>query len=836
MPSVEPEPIPQELTDRDQWLLWDSSHDTPRQPHWKGDFRISWSDPDDWHSFPEAVAAAQQRGSWGIGYVMALDNDDHARGLYGCLDLDGCLASRDSPKDWLPSLDVFVEDGAYIERSPSGDGLHIPLVGQDAPDWWRDSHFSEDEHEGVEYLTNKFVTFTGDQLGDQHDGVSDVEPTTFLYHAYEQLNGEAPRDPDVDPAESGRQDSFTESQVEEALSHVDSNCAYPEWRDVAFAVHDWDSGATGKALVEQWSRGPGWDDESQELIDKIWDGADSPSGSKITVATLAHKAMGNGWEPSFSSEYEGTPTAKELVARYNDEFESAADVPDIFDRATDGGDTVAGPASGDTDRPVPPDEPVALGDDGQDEDPAPAGDVDGWEAIYQAYVAAEDADERLPARYEATEQLTTESHWRTLVENDQLWRYDAGAGIYRPDGEAKARERLVNQLKEQYKAHEQSEICDQIRGRSLIREAEFGGPDGYIATENCVLEIGRDRITQHEHSPAYEFVGRCQTPYDPDADCPRFKSFLRESVEQEAEVETLQEYAGYALMHWRLPHHKALFLVGPTASGKSTFLDAIRAMLGEDATASLTPQQMTSERFGGAELYGKMANIRNDIPASMIEDTGQFKEITAGDPIKAEEKYQDPFMFEPTAKHMFSANELPDAQTDDEAFYRRILLLAFPQTVPRGERDPKLDAKLATELPGILNWCLDGLQRLLRQGRFTMDRTPAETQRTWEKWGNSVSRFEQACLADGNESIPKSEIHQAYIAFCEDEGIPTETQHKMTRELKLEGYQDGQARVNGRKTRVFMNIEWTGRGQQYLDSDDGDRGGLGDGASHVDDY
>jgi len=42
MPSVEPEPIPQEQKDRDQWLLWDSSHDTPRQPHWKGDFRISW--------------------------------------------------------------------------------------------------------------------------------------------------------------------------------------------------------------------------------------------------------------------------------------------------------------------------------------------------------------------------------------------------------------------------------------------------------------------------------------------------------------------------------------------------------------------------------------------------------------------------------------------------------------------------------------------------------------------------------------------------------------------------------------------------------------------------
>jgi len=79
--------IPDELQERDQWLLWDASADTPRRPHWNGNFHISWDDPDDWHSFDDAVAAAETRDSWGIGYVLAKDNDDYARGLYGCLDL-----------------------------------------------------------------------------------------------------------------------------------------------------------------------------------------------------------------------------------------------------------------------------------------------------------------------------------------------------------------------------------------------------------------------------------------------------------------------------------------------------------------------------------------------------------------------------------------------------------------------------------------------------------------------------------------------------------------------------------------------------------------------------
>jgi len=456
---------------------------------------------------------------------------------------------------------------------------------------------------------------------------------------------------------------------------------------------------------------------------------------------------------------------------------------------------------------------------------------EGWERVYGMYASADDADERLPARFEATELLDTVDYWRCVYETDRLWRYDPQAGLYRDNGESQAREALVDGLREQFKAHEHSEICEQLRGRHTVREQQMGGPDGAVLTENCVLEIDRDGIDTRDATPDDEFLGRVETEYDPSADCPRFKSFLKESLETGSDRKKVQEFAGYCLMHWGLPHHKSLFLVGPTASGKSTFLDTIRSMLGSDAVASLTPQQMVGERFGGAELYGAWANIRNDIPASTIEDVGQFKEIVGGDPIKAEQKYEDPFMFEPTAKHAFSANQLPDAEVDDEAFFRRILLVPFPDTVPRGERDPQLDEKLEAELPGVLNWALDGLQRLLKQGRFTADRTPAETQRTWERWGNSVDRFRETCLeeAEGN-ALPKGDLYSAYVAFCADEGIPKDTQNKMTRAIKQEGFEDGREYVDGERQRVLYGLDWSGRGEEYRP--DGGSGstptGLGD--------
>jgi len=260
-------------------------------------------------------------------------------------------------------------------------------------------------------------------------------------------------------------------------------------------------------------------------------------------------------------------------------------------------------------------------------------------------------------------------------------------------------------------------------------------------------------------------------------------------------------------------------LVGPTASGKSTFLDTIRAMLGSETVASLTPQQLTSERFAGAELHGKWANIRNDIPASTVKNTGMFKEITAGDPMKAERKRKDPFMFEPTAKHLFAANELPSTETDDEAFYRRVLLVAFPETIPERDRDKHLDDKLQAELPGVLNWAIEGLQRLLGNGKFTADRSPGRTQDTWSKWADSVTRFKKAAIEDGDEDIPKSEMFAAYLQYCREEGIPSDTQHKMTRELKAAGLEDGRAYVDGGgRERCFLNVNLTSRGEQLLEN------------------
>ena len=808
--------IPEELQSRDQMLHWDASHQTPRRPHKAGDFSVAWSDPDEWLGFDEAVEQANENESWGIGYVTAAENPDCPMGVVSVIDIDGGLDESGEPKNWLPELDPLLE--YYAEKSPSaaeeGDtGIHVPVVGTNPPEWWTDSHI--DGHEGIDVLANKFCTVTGRQLagaGDELARWSDEQVVEWLADAYEALTGEQPRrePPEPEPRATGAEsydDDWPDVEAAETmLEHVDPDASYEQWRNVGFALASHFSEHQAKRLFDRWSRrGSKYDDDATRLIDDI----SARGDGGVTIGTLIHLAEQGGWEPDRGTE---PPTPRELVARNSDEFASAADVPDDFfgDASAPDGGAVAADDGGDSD---------AIG-------PNPAGGD--WDTIYEQYAGAADADERLVPRHEAAKQLDAEAHWRCVLESDTLYRYDRETGIYRDNGEGRLRETLSHELREQFKAHEASEISEQIRGWNTVLEEKMGGPDRFIATAECVIEIDGDDIRQHEHSPEYNFLSRLKTEYDPDADCPRFREFLDESVPEASARKTLQEFAGYLLMHWDLPYHKSLFLVGPTASGKSTFLDTLRSLLGQDSTCSLTPQQMTEERFGGSELYGTWANIRNDIPTATVENTGQFKEIVAGDPIKAEEKYEQPFMFQPTAKHAFSANQLPDPEEDDEAFFRRILLISFPHTVPRDERDPALDEKLQAELPGVLNWALDGLLRLQRQRQFTRDRDPPETQETWQKWGNTAQRFEKLCLSKGDETVAKSELYQIYREFCDDEQIPCESQHKLTRLLKTEGYEEGREYIDGSRVRVFYNVGYTSRGADLRDSvlsdESGDQG------------
>jgi len=396
---------------------------------------------------------------------------------------------------------------------------------------------------------------------------------------------------------------------------------------------------------------------------------------------------------------------------------------------------------------------------------------------------------------------------------ESLYRFDSDTGLFVEDATDHIRKYVYENVGGVAGTYEMRELLDRMRVINRTDLTEAQDPPGYICFGNGIYDVEHEQLLPH--SPEHVFLNRWQVAYDPDASCPRWDAFLEDVLATDEDRKKVQEFVGYTLMGWDYTYQKALFIVGPTASGKSTMIRVIQQMLGDESFASVTPQQLIYNEYAPARLYAKKANFRSDIPADSIKNTGMLKEIIGGDKIWANVKYKEPFEFEPKAKHYYAANQLPKIGESDEAFFRRVMLLPVPTTVPEEQRDPHLTDKLVEELPGILNWAMEGMRRLIEQRHFTGDMSPFHTENTWQEWGNSVGRFEQIALRSGETHIPKSDIYAAYLQFCDDKNIPSESQNMMTRELKELGYTDGRARVNGIQQRVFLNVEWTDGGLEY---------------------
>lgn len=231
----------------------------------------------------------------------------------------------------------------------------------------------------------------------------------------------------------------------------------------------------------------------------------------------------------------------------------------------------------------------------------------------------------------------------------------------------------------------------------------------------------------------------------------------------------------------------ALFILGPTASGKSTFLNVLQSVMGEENVSNQSLQGLVNDRFGKATIYGKLANIDNDLSRNAVKEVGAFKKLTAGDPILIEEKYQQPFSFRVSQKQIYSANQVPEVANADDAFFRRWIHVRFPNTVPESDRDPSLERRLTTEeeLSGVLNWMLEGYARLMEQDGFTGERSIKEKRSLWNSHGDSLDRFiESEVVEDLSAQSAKDAVYAEYRQFCDSEGITEKPKQTLSKRLK----------------------------------------------------
>ncbi|MBS3778322.1 MAG: hypothetical protein KGY50_03400, partial [Candidatus Thermoplasmatota archaeon] len=299
--------------------------------------------------------------------------------------------------------------------------------------------------------------------------------------------------------------------------------------------------------------------------------------------------------------------------------------------------------------------------------------------------------------------------------------------------------------------------------------------------------------------------------YDPEADCPKIKQFLREVIDEKS-IPCIQEFIGYCLYR-DIPLHKAFMFLGGGKNGKSTVINLITTFLGRENIANKELQQLNFDKFAKAKLYGKLLNAAADISSAALGQTSTFKGLTGGDYTDAEKKFCDSFEFKNYAKLLFSANTLPKTNDDSYAFYRRWILINFPNTFEGKKCDPHILERIATpkELSGLFNWGVEGLMRLLKRNRFSYDRSVEEIRTQYKTLSDPVFAFAQTFLNSSTTGfLVKDEVYHKFNKWCVENDLPVTPKNMFSQDLvkNMPNIKPGRSRIGGKLTQVYNHITW----------------------------
>jgi len=348
-----------------------------------------------------------------------------------------------------------------------------------------------------------------------------------------------------------------------------------------------------------------------------------------------------------------------------------------------------------------------------------------------------------------------------------------------------------------------AEVRKQIQYMCSVREFPFNKHNGYIMipVKNGVIWWKDGEIELIPNSPVFGFTYCLNVNYIPNQKHDRIYKFLKSLVNEE-DLEILYEIPASCLVRVHFPY--AYFLYGTGSNGKSTYLNLITNLLGEENVSNVSLQDLSSpntKRFRTAALIGKLANIFPDLPSTQLWSTDTFKALTGDDYITVEKKFKEPFSFKNTARLIFSANEFPRTKDESDAFWRRWIIVKFPN---KFRNNPKFLEKLTTdeEKSAFLDEILKRLPRIL-ECNPTIN---ANARSEWIRNTDSVRAFlEDRVVEDKNSYVVKSELYNAYVEYCNEYGYDAVCENTFFRRINRM-FPSFRPRVGGKQVRAYKGI------------------------------
>lgn len=374
-----------------------------------------------------------------------------------------------------------------------------------------------------------------------------------------------------------------------------------------------------------------------------------------------------------------------------------------------------------------------------------------------------------------------------LYSNDRYYQYEDGVWRYKDYNAIQRilRDILHSFVPDSWNPGLQSSYLS-VLGVETPRVDKMDPDRTLVNLANGMLDLRTYKLRSHDKR--YHSTIQVPIRYEPTADCPKFRKFLNEVFEGDAElILVIGEMLGYCLTA-EVKAQKAFILYGKGSNGKSVLADILVSLIGSQNVSSVSLGELENP-FARLDLVDKLLNLstENEVGRAGF-NTGYFKKIVGGDDIRVEIKGGASFIYKPFSKQVFAVNNFPYSKDKSHGYLRRLQIIPFNKVFKEEEKNVHLFDELKEELPGILNFALEGLKRLVSSGfAFTKSKASANILKEYMEELNPVETFVEEMIVKGlpTDRVKNKTIGDVFKLWCQENGHSSLMQYTQVRLLRM---------------------------------------------------
>lgn len=312
----------------------------------------------------------------------------------------------------------------------------------------------------------------------------------------------------------------------------------------------------------------------------------------------------------------------------------------------------------------------------------------------------------------------------------------------------------------------------ELKHNIAVLPDEFDKDDMLLNTQNGYIDLSNGIIYDHDIKKMFTRISNVE--YTDKTDCPRWELFLEQVFDNDKElIKYVQKAVGYSLTA-STKEQVMFFLYGNGRNGKSVFLDIVSELMGSYGM-SMQADSLMVKRGGSsghnediARLDGARFVTSSEPNEGVRLDEGLIKQLTGGDPVSASFKGGHVFDYKPQYKLWVATNHKPIIRGNDDGIWRRLPLIPFTVQIPLDKVDKNLSSKLRLELPGILNWAVEGSLMWQREG-LTPPETIQKATMDYRKEMDVIGSFIDECCEIGSGlKIGATEVYKVYDKWAKE--------------------------------------------------------------------